>query len=169
MKKLRFLCLFIFFQLIFPFKGNSAYIYKSVAQSGLEASGQMEAAMRESGGMSALPHHPRSILMQFHPPELHLSSLIHGHSNNNYSGHYYKPSYRNPRGSGYWNIDWAVTSIVYDVLGLIPVFIPSIVGIVCGFKAVNSGRRVGLGRAGIYIGFAEIAAISVLLLFLLFA
>jgi len=108
----------------------------------------------------------------------------HHHSGGHYHGGHSHHSYHSPRGhyhhyaehyhhyhhhyhtyhdTWWWGTDYAGWSVIFDVLGLIPIFLFSALGVVFGIIGMNRGHRRQLATAGLIIGIVEIVALAALI------
>ncbi len=149
-----------------PYKPN--FITNSVEGTSLEASHDDEASSYGKGGHSHSGGHSHAHSSGHHS---HVGahghhSFSHGHHYSSHYHHYYHHYSHTARIHNPQDTDYASTSIFFDILGLIPIYVFSVIGIICGFIGMIQGRRPRLARAGVIIGVAEVVILTVVLLFM---
>ncbi len=103
-----------------------------------------------SSGHHGGGHHGGHSHHSYHSP--------HGH--HHYATHYHH--YHHHYHSYHGDSDYATWSIIFDVLGLIPIGIFSLLGVIFGIAGIVQGKRRRLARTGMIIGILEIVALVVL-------
>ena len=174
--RLAFISIFSFLLLAFSFTNayaayrlkktiqpyNPIFITNSVKRTSSDAFNDAEAISHGKGGHGH--GHSHSSGHHYYAGSHSHHSTYHGrHYSSHYHNLYY--NYSHAARSHYpRETDWAATSIFFDVLGLIPIYVFSVIGIISGLIGMAQGRRPTLSRAGVIIGIAEVVIITVLLL-----
>ncbi len=147
---------------------NPLFVSSSIEGTSPDADNNAEALSYGKGGHGhggGHSHgHSHSSGHHYHSGSHTHHSSSHGHHYSSHYHHYYHHYSHAARIHNPQDTDYASTSIFFDVLGLIPIYVFSVIGIICGLIGMAQGRRPRLARAGVIIGIAEVVILTAVLL-----